>query len=485
MSETKILIVEDELIVAEDLKSTLESLQYSISAMADSGAKAIEEVEKEPPDLVLMDIMLHGEMDGIEAAEQIQSRFHVPVVYLTAYTDKNLLKRARVTGAFGYVIKPFEEKALHTTIEIALYKSKMEKELRRAKEEAEEATKLKDKFVSLVAHDLRAPFSTILGFIKLIMNDNHPPLDKKHRDIVTRIISQGNRLMNLIQELLDVSRIKSGKITPKPRFLDGYFLGMAEVHRQKPEAQKKGIILKNEIPKGTRLYADETLSAQVLQNLLSNAIKFCKEEDTVTLSVPSDEKTTIMVKDTGMGVSEKRQDTLFEYEEHTSTTGTAGERGTGLGLPLSRDIMKAHGGTLDMASSPEEGSVFYARFPVVRPRVLVVDDDLPTRLMLKKLLKKLDLEISEASNGKEGLDLLATKMPHLIITDINMPEMDGFEMLVNIRSNLSMKEIPIIVLTAGAEEKTREEVFRNGANDFVNKPVDTHDFIARVRRFVG
>jgi len=134
MAKAQILIVEDERIVAEDIKQSLESLGYIVCAVASSGEEAIKKAEEYNPDLVLMDIVLKGEMDGIEAATKIRSHFKIPIVYLTAYADEKTLERAKLTEPFGYIIKPFDERELHTAIEIAFYKSKMENELKEREE---------------------------------------------------------------------------------------------------------------------------------------------------------------------------------------------------------------------------------------------------------------------------------------------------------------------------------------------------------------
>lgn len=130
MLKKQIMIVEDERIVAEDIRRRLQNMGYVVPSVTSSGLKAIKEVEDKSPDLVLMDIVLEGEMDGIETAEQIRSRFNIPVVYLTAYSDEKILARAKISEPFGYVIKPFNERDLHINIEIALYKDKMEKKLK-------------------------------------------------------------------------------------------------------------------------------------------------------------------------------------------------------------------------------------------------------------------------------------------------------------------------------------------------------------------
>ena len=129
MTKKEILVVEDEIIVGEHIRRCLQNLGYSVCSVASSGKKAIEEAEEKKPDLVLMDIVLQGEMDGIETASQIRSRFNIPVVYLTAYSDEKILERAKITEPYGYIIKPFNERELHINIEIALYKHTAEREL--------------------------------------------------------------------------------------------------------------------------------------------------------------------------------------------------------------------------------------------------------------------------------------------------------------------------------------------------------------------
>jgi two-component system, response regulator PdtaR len=128
MANTRIMIVEDEWTVAEDIKISLQNLGYTISSVTSSGKEAIQKAEEDRPDLVLMDIVLQGEMDGIEAANQIRSRFNIPIVYLTAYADEKILERAKITEPFGYIVKPFINEDLKIAIEIALYKHKAEKE---------------------------------------------------------------------------------------------------------------------------------------------------------------------------------------------------------------------------------------------------------------------------------------------------------------------------------------------------------------------
>jgi len=135
MAKSKIMIVEDEWITADDLRMSLQSLGYTVTSMSSSGEEAIQNAEKDKPDLVLMDIVLKGEMDGIEAASQIRSCYNIPIIYLTAFADEKILERARITEPFGYIVKPFVNEDLKIAIEIALYKHRVEKERKKLIEE--------------------------------------------------------------------------------------------------------------------------------------------------------------------------------------------------------------------------------------------------------------------------------------------------------------------------------------------------------------
>ena len=360
-----------------------------------------------------------------------------------------------------------------------------EEELRRAKEEAETATRLKDKFVSLVAHDLQNPFSSIVGYLKLILGDENHPLHSEHRSVIERVLGIGEGLQAMIKELLEGSRLKSGKILPRSRFCDGHFMVQQVVFNMEFIAKRKGVKLINLIPPNTRFYVDMEMFSQVIGNLVSNAIKFCKKDGRITLFLPPEETSTLAVKDTGVGIPEDRRHLLFQYEEKTSTLGTEGEKGTGFGLPLCHDIMMAHGGTLDFESMPGRGTVFYARLPSLRPLVQLVDDDPLMLLCIREILRPLDVDFIEAKNGAEALAQIARNTPHLIISDLQMPVMDGFKLLENIRQNPLLRDTSIIVLTSHDTEETRNRAFDLQADDFLTKPLAHEELVFRVKRQIN
>ncbi|MBF0158520.1 MAG: response regulator [Magnetococcales bacterium] len=358
--------------------------------------------------------------------------------------------------------------------------------LQRAKEEAEEATRLKDKFVSLVVHDLRGPFTTILGFLELLESDRKNPLSKRQKSFLDWITESSKKMLQIIDELLNISRLKTGKIVPIPRFFDSRVVIGQTLESLTPPATNKKIQLVNTIPDGVRLYADPALFNQVIHNLISNAIKFSHPGHKITIHIPENEMATVAVSDTGTGIAPERLGKLFLLEEKTSTPGTAGEHGTGFGLPLSLDLVKAHQGTIDVVSTPGEGSTFFVRLPEIIPDVLVVDDDPDQRLLLARHLGRLKMAVHEAEDGIVALEMIRNRTYHLIICDVVMPKMNGFTLLKTVReSGGNRPVIPFIMMTGDSQLETRERSFQTGADDFITKPIDPTDLLPRVRRFLG
>lgn len=364
-------------------------------------------------------------------------------------------------------------------------RKKMEDDLRRAKEQAEEATKLKDQFVSLVSHDLRSPFSSIIGFLRILDSDADQSLSENQKDIVNRVLKSGENLITMIDQLLDISRLQTGKITLESRFIDGRAIASMVIDEIESIAEKKSIKIVNDVPEKTRLYADFDLFSEVLRNLLSNAVKFCGEGDVVTMFTPNGSKTTLSVKDTGAGVNESILPDIFKHEVKTSTKGTLGEVGTGLGLPFSHDIMKAHDGGLTVESFEGDGTVFSASLPEVYPKVLIVDDEENSRFLQKQYLSGIGVETLEAKSGEEAVAFLEKAAPHLIILNMIMSGMGGLKLLERVKMNPRTKSIPVIMVTSGADIENREKAFQLKADDYISKPLQKEDFIPRVRRFVG
>ncbi len=498
--DEKIIVAEDSQIYQNAYKTILGKSGFRCE-IVDNGRKVLDLLDGGfEASAILLDRSMPV-MDGLEACQKLkedEKYRHIPVILVTGAKEKDDILNGLRIGANDYILKPFDGDELMARMEAhvknySLFKKlqkqnnqlcKSEESLLRAKEEAEAANKLKDKFVSLVAHDLRSPFTSILGFLEFVLDDQDDPLSGSHQEMLQMVYDKGKGLVKMINDLLEVGRLKMGKLKPNCFFMDAHSTAEEILGNFGHLAEGKGVRLVNEVPQNTRVYADSQLYQQVTQNLVTNAIKFCHEGDTITLFVPPKEAATIAVKDTGVGIKKELQEKLFQYEESTSTTGTSGEEGTGFGLPLSRDIMKAHGGSLDLESKPGKGSTFYARLPVVLPTILLVDDDRKNRILLKEVLKPLGVKILEAENGQKALQVLAKTRPNLVITDNMMPVMGGFDLLKAIRKDPSLEDLTVVFITADTKPETRESAFHLMANDFINRPFDRNELVARVKRFI-
>ena len=359
MNRKQILVVEDERIVAADIKLSVQRLGYDVCGIAFSGEEATKKAEEMKPDLVLMDIVLEGEMDGIEAASAIRSRFAIPVVYLTAYADKKTLERAKITEPFGYIIKPFEERELNSIIEIALYKHTMDKKLKKTQQELMQSEKLAalGRFSSGIAHEIKNPLGIILGGSEFL----ETKLSKTDADVKTtidKIKKSTLRANTIVEGLLKFARpseLKTERI--KPNALVKETLSLF-----KYRTPLKNIKIKTHFAK-ENLYVevDKDQMLQVFFNLLMNAIDAMPKGGEITIKTykmaPSessldDHLCVIEIMDKGEGISKDNLQKLFE----PFFTTKRDKKGIGLGLFMAKMIVNNHKGDLVIDSKPGKGT---------------------------------------------------------------------------------------------------------------------------------
>ncbi len=364
-------------------------------------------------------------------------------------------------------------------------RKKAELKLREMKETAEEATLLKDKFMTLLAHDLRGPLGTLRSYMRLIRENESLDMKRESLAHLDAAIRTSENMLDLISNLLDVSRFKTGELKPKKQFFNARLLVLKVIANMAYPAERKGITIEQELSPKARVYGDTTLLEQVFQNLVANAIKFCMRGDRIKISVTENESLTFCVRDSGIGVEPERIKTLFSYETKTSTTGTAGEVGSGLGLPLCRDIMEAHDGTLTVESEVGKGSAFFASLPIARPTALIIESQTGARNMVARILKDLNVKVMEAEHGEEALRLIKKSAPDLVIADLLVDDSNGCSVIQLIRQEPNCMEIPIIVLLGEETVSYREMALNAGANDFITKPFLEKEIAPRIRLHIG
>lgn len=299
--------------------------------------------------------ILHQQIEPVVAIEPNGTKKTI----LINGTVQDITERKQIENELRQYRDHLEELVNQRTIELM----EANQQLRAAKEQAEQANELKDKFISLVAHDLRSPWSGIISALEFISTDDEYPLHEEHLEIVQRLIQIGKSSVQMIGDVLNVSRLKTGKITVKPEKINARQLIENVLNQLNYLARQKGVELLNDVPEQSWLFADPALYGEVIQNLTSNAIKFCRKGDQVRFYVPDNRPTTIAVSDTGVGIPPENLPKLFKIEEKTTTTGTAGEKGTGFGLPFSQDIMRAHNGQITVDSVVGKGTTFFVALP--------------------------------------------------------------------------------------------------------------------------
>lgn len=362
----KVLVVDDD----EDdyvlTRAAFEDIGYpphraERAASFDEGERRIME---DRHDIYFIDYRL-GEKTGLELLRAVISKgCRKPLVILTGQGDHEVDMEAMRQGAAEYLLKAdISAAVLERAVRYAISHFRTLDELRKAKEKAEKATLLKDKFVSLVAHDLKNPLMGLHGFLSLAREEAAKAGFADMEKYLGISFDYVQGMLGLISDLLDAGRFLTGKIKPRIGSVEVGNLARAEVEAFTPAAASKGVELSSAIPQNTVMHADAILLREVVHNVISNAIKFCRKGDRVNIFLPAGKPDTIAVADTGIGIPKGLQENIFKYEEKTTRAGTAGETGTGFGLPLSHDIMKAHGGDLRVESEAGKGSTFYIILP--------------------------------------------------------------------------------------------------------------------------
>ena len=350
MNKARLLVVEDEGITAMDTSDYLHSVGYEVCATAFSGQEAIDLATQCRPDLVLMDIRLQGKMDGIEAAQQIRSRLDIPVIYVTAHADDLTLQRAKLSQPVGYVLKPFEERTLCSTIELGLYQHKVEQQ--------------RAEFLSMLSHDIRNPLGAMLGYIEFLGEAIERQERNEATDLLQRLTGLTFRMHSLVTNYLDFSRINTGQVLlhQKPLQLNELLQQVtrsyeAEVRRQQLSLELQ---LQETIP---LIMADKVALERVFTNLLSNAIKFTPTGGQITLrSRQHLDQVLVTMHNTGLGIPPEEIPWLFQRYHRVSTT--AQSDGTGLGLFIVRTFVEAHGGQVEVHTAPDQGVTFSVALPL-------------------------------------------------------------------------------------------------------------------------
>jgi PAS domain S-box-containing protein len=366
------------------------------------------------------------------------------------------------------------------------FKKRAEGELKKSTEELVKLNETKDRFISIISHDLRTPFSSILGFTDLLANDDELT-EEERKQYVNYIQESSKSMLSLVNSLLDWTRLQTGRIKFEPERIDSKLLVEKIIRSMSGVAIQKGIEIYSTVGKNKFIFGDNNLVSQVFSNILSNAIKFTSRGDKITISVNSESSMRFLefsVNDTGRGIKEDDLNKLFSVDKKYTSEGTAGERGSGLGLSLVKEIVEKHGGTVWAESEYGKGSTFKFTLPVASVNILLVDDDKTDRLLYTKILKNItpDYTIDVASNGEEALSKIKSLSPALVITDHAMPKMDGYKLVKEMIQKELLGKTPVIILSSALNRNIIQDYTDLGIEFVFQKPVNLRNLKQAVEK---
>ena len=381
-------------------------------------------------------------------------------------------------------------------------RKRAEAALQQAKEAAEAATRHKSEFLANMSHELRTPLNAIIGFSEVLLEKMFGELNEKQEEYLQDILSSGQHLLSLINDILDLSKVEAGKMELEPTVFNLRELLEGSLVMVKERALTHGLMLSLDIAEDIDAFiGDERKVKQVLFNLLSNAVKFTPDKGKVSVTATkTDGVVQVVVRDTGIGIAAEDQQQIFAAFQQVGKGMVGKPEGTGLGLALTKKFVELHGGQIRVESTLGQGSTFTFTLPItgaadgtplpavrqkaVReggaeaacadPLVLIIDDDAKAVELLRLYLTEAGYAVAIAHDGQAGFEQLRQLDPDAIILDVLLPKMDGWAFLAQIKADLTLKEVPVIIASV-VDQKAKG--FALGAAQYLVKPVPKEELL--------
>jgi signal transduction histidine kinase/CheY-like chemotaxis protein len=427
--------------------------------------------------------------------------------YVESNEEQELYGEIADDIAFALYNLEQEQKRKQTVEKLKIAKIEAEK----SSKKAQVADSAKSEFLANMSHEIRTPMNAIMGFSEILREQLNDP---KYIKYVDTILSSGKTLLGLINDILDLSKVEAGKMEFQYRPIDPHALFGDIVRIFSVKIKNKGLKLITDIddklPRS--LLLDEVRMRQILFNLVGNAVKFT-DEGYIELKVKgvfySDRsKIDLMfsVKDTGIGISEEDKKVVFDAFQQSKGQSTKKYGGTGLGLAITKKLVELMNGEISVDSIMGKGSIFkiiikevsvatvgpdieerkseYENISFYNQKVLVVDDIESNRLLLNEVLSLYRLHVLEAENGKEAINIAQNQNPDIILMDLRMPVMDGYEAIKILKGDSKLKSIPVIVLTASAMKSSEEDIKKINCEGYIRKPISRPELFAELKKYL-
>ncbi|HEX6046391.1 MAG TPA: response regulator [Pyrinomonadaceae bacterium] len=511
----RLLVVDDEESLRITTAAILEKEGYTVDT-ASSGDEAIELMHQADYDLVLTDLHMEGG-DGLSMLNQIRRNSPLTIsVVLTGFASVESAIAALQEGAYDYLVKPCDIDSMKHTIRrgvehrrlmLAEQKARTDleqlnldleqrivertAELTRLNAELAEANRAKDVFLATLSHELRTPLTPVVGWIKLLRSGN---LDEKSVAQALDAIERNAWLQSkLIDDLLDTSRIATGKLHFEPKPTDLNTIVNAAIDTVRASAAARNIRMSIDICPHTLVVMGEPVRLQqIAWNLISNAIKFTDPGGKVMISTDTDgPNARLRVEDTGVGIAPEFLPHVFDRFKQADGSTSRRHGGLGLGLAIADALARMHGGRIEAESAGQgKGACFTLRVDLaasarVAPEpihekthslsgldVLIVEDSEDTLMLLRALFSREGATVTTAASAAEALKHAVTRRPSVIISDIGMPDVDGYELLEQLKVIPGMEDVPAIAISGYASDEDRERALGTGYQALVAKPID-------------
>ncbi len=510
-------------LVAEDSRLTRNIIDSILKAegvntlLAENGMEAFEIMKEEGQniDLVMTDYMM-PKLDGDKLCQKIRSELgnrSVPIIIISAMTESSSMLDLFKVGASDYIVKPFAKEELLARVRVHFETRALNKQLEQQVLQLKRLNKLKDDFLSITSHDLRSPLSGILGFTDLVMQDK--ALTETNRGYLKNVIDSGDFLLNLINDILDLGRVQSENHELLMLPLSVKDLLESSLNTVRHMASPKGITLitEDKCKEPPIISGDKNALIRIFNNLLSNAIKFTSKGGKIrqVIKKTKDNRLSISIIDNGIGIPSDKIPFLFDKFSKASRPGTAGEKSTGLGLSITKELIERHDGTVEVTSVEQKGTVFRLLFPLEDKKdhhplenkdesdseirgvqVLIADDNQMNIKLSHMVMTKKGHDVMTAENGKQAFELFLKSIQEdetpfdIIFMDIRMPVMDGLEATAQIRkyeADNGLAPIPIIALTAEIGDEWKNKALEKGLDGFVSKPININQMQEIIQQF--
>jgi signal transduction histidine kinase len=526
---------EDRMVIQHFLKKADMSFNFK---ECNSGNSGIDAFKNGSYDCVIVDYNLN-DTDGIQVLDEIVKLDpHASVILMTGMGDEHLAVTAMKSGAIDYLpkgnlstnaliksirngtqLQEMAKRAKQAEIELQEANNKLEKkviertsELQKAVEAAEKSNQAKSEFLSRMSHELRTPMNAILGFAQLMEKSKKDPLPISQLKRVAQISKAGTHLLELINEILDLPRIETGKMSVSIEPVSISELARDVLSLTRPIAEKYNIKIIDEIESHKNVYvlADKTRLNEVLINLISNAIKYNRNEGTVILSMENkgNEILSLQVTDTGVGISKESLKNIYQPFDRLGNENSNIE-GKGIGLTISKKMVDLMLGEINIESTLGEGSRFSVSFPITSPAkingenkdliqkkpphttkanrltFLYIEDNPSNTFLVQEILEGFsEVELLTTPHPQTGLDLAQSHQPDLILLDIHLPDFDGFEAFKRLQNMEETYQIPVVALSANAMQKNIDRAINMGFKDYITKPINVKDFTIFIKNFL-